>query len=303
MINSDKNIASSCFEVSNETKLSDGWEFIMENIIQLEDIAKKVRQQIFCLNSKNGSGHYASSLSCVEILVSLYFGGILQYDPNNMDAIDRDRFIMSKGQGATALYAILHYANVFGESILKSYCTPESKLGGLVSEYLPYGLECSTGSLGHGLGFAGGVALNAKLQNHSFRTYVLMGDGECQEGTVWEAALSIAHFKLNNLIAIIDYNGLQASERTENIIKLDSISEKWKAFGWDVLEVDGHDIHALISALMQAKSSIEKPCIIIAKTVKGKGITFMENSVDWHCRAMTEEELRISREDLDLAKC
>lgn len=272
----------------------------MKSLEELSNLSKQIRQDIFLLNSRNGSGHYASSLSCVEILVSLYFGDVLDYDPKQMDKEERDHFIMSKGQGATALYSTLYHAGVFERERLESYCTKDSRLGGLVTEYLPYGIEGCTGSLGHGLGFAGGIALNGKIRNKEYSTFVLLGDGECQEGTIWEAALAIPQLQLNHLIAIIDYNRLQASDWTDKIIDMSNMKSKWESFGWFVEEVDGHDIEALIQSFTRAKDDCSRPQLIIAKTVKGKGISFMENSVDWHCRSMDDTQMSISRRELEI---
>lgn len=270
------------------------------SIENLKAISASVRQDIFRIIYQSDGGHYASSLSIVEILVALYFGGVMEYNFQNPLSPNRDRFILSKGQGAAALYSVLYRAGVFNESVLNSYCTPNGKLGGLASEYLPYGIELSSGSLGHGLGFSGGIALSSKLEGSQFHTFVLMGDGECQEGSVWEAALSIPQYNLGNITAIIDYNGLQAMDKVDNIISLTSLSEKWKAFGWDVVEIDGHNFRKLLHALDKRNIKNSIPRMIIAKTIKGKGISFMENSTDWHYRKLTLEQAHTAQEDLGI---
>lgn len=267
------------------------------------EISKAIRKDIFNMIVKNGAGHYASALSSVEILVALYLGGVMNYNINYTKFAERDRFIMSKGHAATALYSVLAKAGVISDEILDTYCKSGSQLGGLVNENIEYGLECAGGSLGHGLGFAGGVALNGKILEQNYHTFVLLGDGECQEGSVWEAAMCIASYKLDNITVIIDRNRLQASDFTDNIVNMDSMEAKWKAFGWNVFEVDGHDVELLINVLNKDKCKNEYPRVIIANTVKGKGISFIENSPDWHCREMNDKEKSQAMEELGIGEC
>lgn len=265
-----------------------------------EYIAGVIRRDVFNMIIPKKEGHFASAMSCVEIVIALYLGGIMNFDKDKVNCPERDRFIMSKGHGAATLYSVLAYIGVIPRKMLSTYCECGSVFGGVVSECLEYGLEFTTGSLGHGLSFAGGIALNGKIQKQKYHTYVLLGDGECQEGTVWEAAMSIAHYGLDNVTAIVDYNGIQASDKVENIMSLGEIEEKWKAFGWETTIVDGHNVQEIIHGLNCKERNSHVPRVVIARTVKGKGISFMENDVNWHYREMTDEQIKTANIDLGI---
>jgi transketolase len=238
---------------------------------------------------KAGSGHPGGSLSCVEILTVLY-GQILRHDPKNPDWEDRDRFILSKGHAAPALYAILAEWGYIPEQELAQLRKTKSLLQGHPDMTIP-GVEVSTGSLGQGLSIASGIALSAKIDGRSFRTFVLLGDGECDEGQVWEAAMLASHYKLDNLVAVIDRNGLQIDGLTEKIMRLEPLSKKWAAFGWRVIEVEGHDVKEIHAAFKSAETGKGQPIVIIAHTFKGKGVSFMEWIGSFHGKSLTEQEL------------
>jgi len=240
--------------------------------------SKEIRLSILDAVYHSGKGHIGSAFSCTDILIALYYGNNLKFDPDNPTWKDRDRFILSKGHAAVALYAILSDLGYFNELELKSFNN-----GGILGEHpdinIP-GIEINSGSLGHGLGVASGIALASKLDEKNYRTFVLLGDGECYEGSVWEAAMFAAHHSLENLIAIIDRNGLCIHGNTENINQLNPLERKFESFGWSVETVDGHNINKIISALNN--NGNDKPKMIIANTIKGKGVSFMENIASWH---------------------
>ncbi len=269
--------------------------------MSLEEIAKEVRRDIMRTAYKGGSGHIASALSAVEIMTALYFGGILRYDPANPYWEDRDKLVLSKGHASLVLYSVLKRIGYITQKELDSFCSPGSALGGEPRLGDIPGVEATTGSLGHGLSFAIGIAIANRLDKRSSRTYAILGDGECQEGSVWEAALSAAHYRLDNLTVILDCNSLQAMDSTENIVSLNPLMEKWNGFGWSVVEINGHDLDQICTALKEDReSAITKPRIIIAHTIKGKGISFMENVPIWHYRMPNSEEMGIVRRDLGL---
>lgn len=271
--------------------------------MKLDLISKDMRKLIFKTAYSGHTGHIASAMSVVEILTSLYFGDILQYNPKNPLWMERDKLIMSKGHASLALYSTLAMAGYFPIEELKTFCHPFSKFGGEPKYGDIPGIEATTGSLGHGLSFAVGIALASKLDSIQNRIYVILGDGECQEGSVWEAAMSAAHYKLDNLTVILDYNKLQAMGEIEDILSLNPINKKWEYFGWEVLEIDGHNLEEIQEVLsMDRQRDIKKPRIIIAHTIKGKGISFMENVPIWHYRMPNEEELQIVLKDLELSK-
>lgn len=243
--------------------------------------AKYIRKRAFEVVLQAGKGHLGGSLSSTELLVALYYGGILNFDPMNPNHPDRDRFIMSKGHSNNTLYVILADLGLIKESDLDSYTQDGSLLGGHCDIHVP-GIEIITGSLGHGLGVAGGIALSAKLDNKGYRTFVIIGDGESQEGSIWEAAMFVAHHKLSNLIAITDRNRLGAEEFTENSAGLEPLADKWSAFGWEVTIIqDGHSIEQVMSALSNLEQT-EKPRMLIAQTIKGRGISSLENTPQAH---------------------
>lgn len=266
----------------------------------LDKIASEVRKLIFKTVYFNRAGHLASSLSSVEILVGLYFGDILRYDIKRPDWEERDRFILSKGHAALALYYVLAVAGYFKKEEVSSFCREGSIFGGLATYGKVPGVEMTSGSLGHGLSFAAGVAMAAKVKNgFSYDVYVMMGDGELQEGEVWEAALFISHNKLTNLTIIIDNNGIQATGFSKNIISIESLNEKWRAFGFHVIEVDGHNIKQLVDSF---KFITDKPKVIIANTVKGKGLSFAEGRGDWHYKMPSDKEIEIGLQELGIVQ-
>jgi len=276
-------------------------EYLMDEVTELENIAKKIRRKTFLMIFHAGSGHIAPSLSTVELLVALYFK-VLKIDKNNHKSDNRDRFILSKGHACAALYAVLAEKEIIDESILNTFCQKGSILGGHPERHLIPGVELSTGSLGHGLSFGAGVAFAGKLDKKDYRVFTLLSDGECQEGSVWEAATFASHHKLDNLIAIVDHNKLQSLGRVEDILSLHPFADKWKSFGWEVREVDGHNISKIINVLECIPFSKNKPSVLIAHTIKGKGISFMENVPTWHYRLPNEDEMKIVLKELDIDK-
>ncbi len=267
----------------------------------LEEIAKEIRKDIMRTAQKGGSGHIASALSAVEIMTALYFGDVLKYDPDNPLWEDRDKMILSKGHASLVLYSVLKRIGYISQEELDTFCQPGSVLGGEPKLGDIPGVEATTGSLGHGLSFAVGIAMAHKMDNRKSRVYVILGDGECQEGSVWEAALSAAHHRLCNLTVILDCNRLQAMDDTENILSLSPLEDKWKGFGWHVTHADGNEIPSILSCLKEDRdSNIHMPRIIIAHTTKGKGISFMENVPIWHYRMPNEEEMEIVTRELEL---
>lgn len=269
--------------------------------IDIHGLKKKanwVRNTVLEMGVRAGAAHLAPAFSCTEILVALYYAGILRFKPDDPEWEERDRFILSKGQAAIALYAVLADLNFFPVAELNLFTQEGSRLGGHTEDTIP-GVEAFTGSLGHGLPIAVGLALAAKIDEKKYITVALLGDGECQEGSVWEAAMLAAHHKLNNLIAIIDNNRLSAIDFIERYIKLSPLADKWKAFGWDVKVVNGHSFKQIVSALKDMRSLRSKrPLAIIAKTIKGKGVSFMENKPIWHYRIPAGEELKKARKEL-----
>jgi len=266
-------------------------------IQELKEIAKKIRQDIIVSTAEAGSGHIMSSLSTVEILVSLYYK-VMKHYPGNPGSPDRDRFVLSKGHAAPALYSVMAETGYFSVEDLKSLRKIESRLQGHpVSHRLP-GLDSSSGSLAQGISISVGMAIAGKLDNKSYRVYALLGDGECQEGEVWEAAMAAAHFKLDNLTAIIDMNELQSDGKTEDIMSLGSLKKKWASFGWKVFEVNGHDFNALLGAFKKAKNIKTHPTVIIAKTIKGSGVSFIEGNLKYHSAPLNKDELKAALEEL-----
>lgn len=266
----------------------------------LQKTAKEIRRKIFKMIYKGGGGHIPPALSITEILTVLYFGGIMKHDPKNPGWEARDRLILSKGHASAALYAVLAQAGYIDEKLLDGFCQPGSVLGGHPKMYEIPGVEASTGSLGHGFSFAVGIALAGKMDKKDYRVFAILGDGECQEGSIWETALFAAHQKLGNFTAILDYNKLQAMDMLDNIIGMEPMAEKWRSFGWDVFEVDGHDLNDLVVVLTHKRNIESPPRMIIAHTVKGKGVSFMENVPIWHYRLPNQEELEIVLKELEI---
>ena len=267
------------------------------SVTEMEAMAKKLRRHIITMTGKAGSGHPGGSLSAVEIVTALYFR-LLRHKPSDPQWIDRDRFILSKGHAAPLLYAALAECGYLPIGELITLRQLDSRLQGHTDQTLTPGVEMSAGALGQGLSFAIGVALAGRLNSQKYRVYVLLGDGECDEGQVWEGAMAAAHFKVDNLVVIVDNNGQQIDGWNRDVMNLDPFNKKWQAFGWHVIEVDGHDLAQLIDAFSQAKLVKEQPTVIIAHTIKGKGISFMENTPDFHGKAPTAAEVEIALKEL-----
>jgi transketolase len=260
-------------------------------------LASLVRKHVIRMTHSSGASHVSSSLSSVDILVILY-EYILNTRPEIIKDPKRDRFILSKGHGCAALYAVLAEKDFFPIQWLEDFYVDGSKLLGHATFGVP-GIEFSTGSLGHGLSVSCGMAYAAKYDNLNSRVFTLLSDGECDEGSTWEAALFAPHHKLDNLIAIIDYNKMQALGSTRNVMELEPFVDKWTAFGWAVKEVDGHDHSILKSSLREVPFCSGKPSCLVAHTVKGKGVSFMENEIKWHYRSPDENETRKALMELE----
>lgn len=269
-------------------------------IEKLEKKAKRFRRDILEMIFKAGSGHPGGSMSAVDIITALYYYK-MNIDPDNPIWEDRDRFVLSKGHVCPALYAVLADLGFFPRKELGNLRQPGSILQGHPDMKKTPGVEMSTGSLGQGLSVACGMALAARLDNKDYTVYCMLGDGEIQEGNIWEAAMFASHERLSNLIAILDRNRLQIDGFTEDVMSLEPLSEKWESFGWEVIELnDGNDIAQVLDTLDRATKTKDKPAIIIADTVKGKGVSFMENKVGFHGRALKPEEMEIAREELEI---
>jgi transketolase len=267
-------------------------------IEEMKATAKKIRRDIITMIGTAGSGHPGGSLSAVEILTALYFK-ILRHNPGDPQWSERDRFILSKGHAAPVLYATLAASGYLPESELCTLRKIDSRLQGHPECGLTPGVEMSAGALGQGLSFSIGVALAGRLNQQKYRTYVLLGDGECDEGQVWEAAMAAAHFGLGRLVAIVDHNGIQLDGWNKDIMNLEPLNKKWQSFGWNVIEVDGHDLSQIIQALEKAPETTGQPTAIIARTIKGKGVSFMENNPDFHGKAPNAEEMKIALKELE----
>lgn len=261
----------------------------MRDIKKLEDIAKGLRRDIVSMICEAKSGHPGGSLSIVEILTALYFD-TMNIDSNNPKMQGRDRFILSKGHSAPGLYAVLAAKGYFPKEELNSLRKFGAILQGHPDMKKVPGVEISTGSLGQGLSVANGMALNAKIYNEDYRVYVILGDGEVQEGQIWEAAMTAPHYKLDNVCAFLDSNNLQIDGNVDEIKNVEPLDKKWEAFGWHVIKINGHSFEEIFAALDEAKEVKGKPTMIIAKTIKGKGVSFMENVCGFHGVAPSVEE-------------
>lgn len=273
-------------------------------IPELQRTATEIRKRNLRMIAEAHHGHTGGDLSAADILTVLYFGQILHTDPEAPQDPERDRFYMSKGHSSGLLYTTLAFAGFFPQAELHTYMQPLSRLSGHPSTHVP-GVEANTGALGHGLPMAVGAALAAKLDaadgRRLRRAFVLTGDGELQEGSNWEAAMIAAQHKLDNLICIVDRNRIQMMDRTERITALEPLAEKWRAFGWAVREVDGHDHAALLAAFQRVPFAAGKPNLVLARTCKGRGVSFIEDRAAWHHRVPTEEELTAALAELDAA--
>jgi transketolase len=261
----------------------------------LEELATDVRRSIVTMIDRAQLGHIGGDLSVTDILVTL-FGAVLSVDPQAPQAPGRDRFVLSKGHCAGALYATLAHCGFFPVAELETFMAPMSSLNGHPDRKKVPGVETNTGPLGHGFPVAVGIALAARLQGESWRTFVVLGDGELQEGSNWEAAMTAAHYDLASLTAVVDRNRLQQGARTEDTKRLEPLADKWTSFGWEVREVDGHDHGALLEVF--APSSSGRPVVVIAHTVKGKGVSFIEDRVEWHHKVPDAQQVQAALQEL-----
>ncbi len=266
---------------------------------ELKTVSKKIRKEILMMIHNAQSGHPGGSLSSVDILTVLFTKCMKHYPDceKNADYKNRDRFVLSKGHASAALYAIMAHCGYFKEEELLTFRKLGTKLQGHPCSNALKGIEVSTGSLGQGLSIACGMALGLKLDNIDSKVYVYLGDGETQEGSVWEAVMNASHNNLNNLIAFVDRNKLQIDGSTETVKSIGDLTLKFKAFGWNTIEIDGHNYNQIYSAIEKAKKS-DKPIVIIANTIKGKGVSFMENNPSWHGKAPNDEQLKQALEEL-----
>lgn len=267
--------------------------------LQSEELAWKIRRKGIDMVHRAHASHIASILSCADIMSVLY-SDILRYDCSNPQWDERDRLILSKGHSGVALYIALAESGFFPESVLDTYGQDGSVLSCHISHKGVSGVELSTGSLGHGVCVACGMALNGKLKRKNYHVYAVIGDGECNEGSVWEMAMLAVEKELNNFTVVIDKNGMQAMGCTKDIMKIDNMAERWQAFGWQTLEIDGHDHDALRKAFYTKSGS--SPCVIISNTVKGHGVSFMENNLLWHYKDPQDEYYKIACKELDEKK-
>ena len=261
---------------------------ITKSAASLDERSRHLRRQIVRVLERGGRGHLGTSLSLVEMLRVL-FDSVLRYDPKNPHWPQRDRFILSKGHGCITLYVLLQEKGFFPEEELWKFCRFDGILGGHPDPKVP-GIEVSTGSLGHGLPIAVGMAVAAKRRGATHRVVVVLGDGECDEGSVWEAAMSASKHRLDNLVALVDYNKQQSYGSTHEVLDLEPFAAKWQAFGFAVREVDGHDVVALERTLAEVPFAKDRPSMIICHTVKGKGISFAENNMKWHHKSSIKDD-------------
>lgn len=269
----------------------------ISSVKELENKAKEVRKGIIEAVYSANSGHPGGALSCADILTVLYFNE-MNIDPKKPNDINRDRFILSKGHASPALYSVLANKGYFPVENLKTFRKIDSILQGHPDMTKVPGVDMTTGSLGQGLSAANGMALNAKLKNKNYRVYCLVGDGEIEEGQIWEAAMTAVHYKLDNMCLIVDNNNLQIDGTIDDVMSPYPIDKKFKAFGFEVININGHDIDEILKAFEVSKNIKGKPTVIVAKTIKGKGISYMENQVGWHGKAPNKEEYELAIKEL-----
>lgn len=269
------------------------------NIEELDLIARKMRHKLIDISHKTKTAHLGGSLSCVDILVAAYWTA-MKIDPKKPDDPKRDRLILSKGHAVSSLYTALAMKGFFPEKELDGFNAEGGHLPEHPSPNCSPGVEWATGSLGHGLGVGIGMALASKIQNNPHRVFVVMSDGECQEGSVWEAAMFAPRHRLSHLTAIVDYNKWQATGRSNEVMNMDPLKSKWGAFGWRCFEVNGHNLKELVDALNQPEDADGRPTAIVAHTVKGKGASFMEDDNNWHYRSPSAEEVEKAKVELEL---
>ncbi len=265
---------------------------------ELEKMAVQIRRNVLRLMKAGRTGHIGGALSVVDILTALYFK-VMRVDPQNPNWTQRDRFILSAGHKCLALYATLAEKGFFNHAVLDTYGALCSRLGGHPDMYKVPGVETNTGALGHGLSIAGGMAMGLKMDGCDAKVYVIMGDGELAEGSNWEAAAAASHHKLDNLLSFVDRNHLQISGKTVDVMSYEPLDERWRAFGWGVSEIDGHDMRQIFENATDIPFEKGKPSVIIANTVKAKGLSFAENKVDYHYWKATDEGLVIAERELD----
>lgn len=270
------------------------------DVDQLSAIARRIRRRVIEWSHRAGTPHLGSSLSCVDLLAALYWS-VLRIDPHQPDHVMRDRFILSKGHAALALYVTLAERGFFPDALLDTYNQDGGRLAEHPGPHCAPGIEAATGSLGHGLPLGAGMALAGRIQEQPYRVFVILSDGECNEGSVWEAALFAAGQKLDNLVAIVDYNKWQATGRSDETLALAPLCAKWQAFGWSAVEVDGHDFRGILGALERVPNDSGKPMAIVAHTIKGRGVSFMEDDNNWHYRIPSADEVRRAAEELQVA--
>ena len=263
------------------------------SVPELEKMARRLRRQVISMIANAGSGHPGGSLSAADIITALYFK-LMRHDPANPNWPDRDRFVLSKGHAAPILYATLAECGYFPIEELSTLRKLGSRLQGHTDKNLTPGIEMSAGSLGQGLSYSIGIALAGRLDKRDYHIYVMLGDGECDEGQVWEAAMFTPHHHINNLTAIVDYNTIQLDGRVCDIMGLEPLIDKWHAFNWNVLEIDGHNMSQIVDSLQKAKTIKGSPTVIIAHTIKGKGVSFMENNVAYHGKAPSPQDTEIA---------
>lgn len=267
-------------------------------VLQLQDKARLLRADILAMLCKAGSGHPGGSLSSIDIMTVLY-NNVMRHDPKNPHWEDRDRFVLSKGHVCPALYAVLADCGYFGREALSTLRQFESMLQGHPYMHKTPGLDVSGGSLGQGLSVAVGMALAAKMDGKDLRVYCMMGDGEQQEGQIWEAAMAAGQYKLDHLCGVVDCNGLQIDGAVADVMNIAPLADKWAAFNWNVIQIDGHDIGAIEAAFAEAQAFCGKPSVILANTVKGKGVSYMENTASWHGVCPNGAQLATALEELD----
>jgi len=265
---------------------------------KLEDMCRDLRLTVIDITTRAKSGHPSSCFSAVEIMAVLYFGGVMKYNPDDPWNLERDRFILSKGHAAPLLYSILAKAGFFDEDLLKSLREVGSPVQGHPIQGILPGIEATTGSLGQGLSLGIGHSLAGRLNSLDYNIFVLLGDGECEEGQIWEAAMAASHFNIDNLIAIVDYNKYQETGPISREMGLEPFAEKWKSFGWSVHEVNGHNIKEIKEKLNLCLNKKGSPSVMIAHTVKGKGVSFMEKDYTFHGRALTEEQAEVAKREI-----
>lgn len=260
--------------------------------------AARLRRSVLHMTHKAKASHIGTSFSMADLLAMLYGGGVLRVDPSRPDWPDRDRFLLSKGHGAAGVYAALAEAGFFPKDWLDRYCEDGSPLAGHIHHEVP-GVEVSSGSLGHGLSIACGMALAGKADSRPYRVFALLSDGECDEGSIWEAVLFAPHHRLDNLVAIVDHNKIQSFGTVKEVLDLEPFAEKWRAFRWAVREVDGHDHEQIAKTLRSVPFEVGRPSAVIAHTIKGKGVSFMENKLLWHYKSVDAAQLAEALADLE----